>query len=245
VRPELIFHLASTGAYVARSERRRMFDDNVAAAHNLLDAVGDLDLRRFVATGSSLAYGWKQHPIREDDAFRPRTYYAATKAAAMILFQQAAVGEKRPIVVLPTFSIYGPGEPQKRLIPTAIRAGLTGAVLPLAEGYVRDFVFVADVSSACLAAADTDAADGEFFNVGSGVETSNEEVVRCIERCLAREIRVDPGGYPPRATDTNCWCADISKTQRVLGWQPRFSLTDGLQATVAWILKHRQYYDVP
>jgi nucleoside-diphosphate-sugar epimerase len=245
VRPEVIFHLAATGAYVESSERRRMFDDNVTAAHNLLSAVRDLELRRLVVAGSSLAYGWKQHPIQEDEVLEPRTYYAAAKAAAMILFQQAALGEGRPVAVLRIFSIYGPGEPKKRLIPSAIRAALTGEVLPLATGFVRDFVFVEDVSAACLAAAETDAATGEIFNVGSGVETANEEVIRCLESCLGREIHVDPGAYPPRATDTKSWQADIGKAERILGWQPQFRLRDGLQATIDWILDHRQHYDIP
>ena len=245
VRPELIFHLAATGAYVGSSERRRMFDDNVMTAHNLLGAVRDLDFRRLVVAGGSLAYGFKQHPMREDEVLEPRTYYAATKTAAMILFQQAALGEGRPITVLQVFSIYGPGEPKKRLIPSAIRAALTGEILPLAEGHVRDFVFVEDVSAAFLAAVETDAANGEIFNIGSGVETSNEGVISCLEDCFGREICVDPGGYPSRATDTESWRADITKAKRMLGWQPRFSLRDGLQATIEWILKHRRHYDIP
>jgi nucleoside-diphosphate-sugar epimerase len=245
VRPSLIFHLASTGAYTESSERRRMFDDNLAAAHNLLEAVRDFDFRRLVVAGSSLAYGWKQQPMREDDVLEPRTYYAATRAAAMLLFQQAAVGEGRPIAVLRIFSIYGPGEPKKRLIPSAIRAAMTGEVLPLAEGYVRDFIFVDDVSAACLAAAETDPASGEIFNIGSGVETANEEVVRCLESCLGRKIRVDPGGFPPRATDTKSWRADIGKARRILGWQPQFSLRDGLLVTSEWVLNHRRHYDIP
>jgi nucleoside-diphosphate-sugar epimerase len=245
VRPGLIFHLAATGAYAGDSARRHMFEDNVTAAHNLLAAVRELDFRRLVVAGSSVAYGWKRHPIREDDALEPRTYYASTKAAAMILFQQAACGEGRPITVLRPFSIYGPGEPKKRLIPSAIRAALIDEVLPLAEGPVRDFVFVGDVSDACLAAVDSDAASGEVFNIGSGLETANEAVISCLEACLGRSIRVDAGAYPPRVTDTNHWRADIGKALRLLGWQPTTTLRDGLQATIKWILSHRRNYDIP
>jgi nucleoside-diphosphate-sugar epimerase len=142
------------------------------------------------------------------------------------------------VVILRPFSIYGPHEPPHRLIPAAIRAGRDGTVLPLTPpGCVRDFVFVEDVVEACLQAAVAEEVVGETINIGTGVQTSNEEVVRCIEQSLGRTLRIDQGAYAPHPTDTSCWRADITRARELLKWRPQHTLRAGIDRTVAWTLE--------
>jgi nucleoside-diphosphate-sugar epimerase len=136
-------------------------------------------------------------------------------------------------VILRPFSIYGPFESATRLVPTAIRRALDGKPLPLTRGrFVRDFVFVDDVVDACLLAADRAGIDGETFNVGTGTETSNQEVVAVVEKVLGCRIDVDLGGYEAHASDTHCWRADPTKAREKLSWQASVSFEEGVHRTV-------------
>lgn len=113
---------------------------------------------------------------------------------------------------------------------------MAGDDLPLTgPGLRRDFVFVDDVVEACLRAAATEAVLGEVMNVGTGVETSNEQLVAEVGRVLGREIRVGTGAYPPHETDRPHWRADIAKVRRLLDWEPRHSLAEGIAQTADWV----------
>ena len=235
VQPEVIFHTAASGGYPGQGRRESVFANNVLAAHHLLLATRDLACRRIVHTGGSLEYGPKTQPIVENDVLEPLSVYGAAKAAATILLQQAARHEKRPIVIVRAFSIYGCREAPSRFIPTAIRAALLGTRLPLtAPGFVRDFIFVDDVAEACVRAAEADGVQGEIINIGTGVQSSNEEVVAHIEQQVGRPIDVDVGAYPPHLTDTTHWAACVDKAKTLLDWQARYTLAQGLAKTIAW-----------
>jgi nucleoside-diphosphate-sugar epimerase len=242
-RPEIIFHLARGGP--SPGGRDDIFQTNVLGALNLLDATLDLDYTRFVHAGSSMEYGINDEPMSETDLADPATFYGATKAAATLFCRQYARTHGKPIAVLRFFSVYGPWEASSRLIPTAIREALRGGELDLTEpGYRRDFVFVEDVVEALLAAAGTAGIDGEIINIGSGRQTSNEEVVETIQVLAGRRLRVRAGAYPARPTDTTHWVADIRKAERLLGWRPRHTLEDGISKTISWFREHGGLYPV-
>ncbi len=231
VGPRTVFHIAATGAY--GGDHAALFRDNVLATFHVLQAASTLAGCRVIHTASSLEPGPRLVPIREDDPFAPVVPYGAAKAAATLLAQQAAARGQR-VVMLRPFAIYGPGEPDTRLIPTAIRAALTGRPLPLtAHTATRDFVFVEDVVDAYIAAAATEDIDGELINVATGQATSNADVVQLVARIVGRPIAISADPYPPKSTDTPLWCADVSKARRVLGWQAAHTLEQGLAATVA------------
>ena len=87
-------------------------------------------------------------------------------------------------------------------------------------------VFVEDVASACIQAALSDCVDGEIINIGTGIATSNEDLVRIIEDSLHKKINVAVGAYAPHKTDTTAWSADITKAKKLLNWQPRYTLQE-------------------
>jgi nucleoside-diphosphate-sugar epimerase len=234
--PESLFHLAAGRSGADDRSREQLFRGNLQAAFNLIEATRPLPGCRIVYTASSMEQERRDQPIRETDPIRPECDYAAFKAAATLLFDSAARFAGRQVAIIRPFAIYGPWEDRKRLVPTAIRTGLAGGVLPLTgPGIVRDFVFVGDVVSALLAAANTPAAVGRTINIAGGVPVSNEAMVALIERAVGRKIRVAPGAYPARPTDTQHWWADISLAREILGWSPQTGLEQGLARTVEWI----------
>ncbi|MDA8017554.1 MAG: NAD(P)-dependent oxidoreductase [Thermoanaerobaculia bacterium] len=234
IRPDVIYHAAFPSAYADLSLRDQVAGGPLVLA-NLLDAAKRPGLSRFVHLGSFLEYGPSEQAHREDDLPKPATLRGAVKAAETQLVLGRTRSGDVPGVVLRVFSAYGSWEPAHRLVPKAITAALLGCELPLtAPGIGRDFVHAADVAAACLKAAVSDSAVGETFNVGGGRHVTNEEMVAEIERVSNRSIQVLRGAYGAHPTDGQVCRADISKTERILGWTPT-DLPVGLQETIAWM----------
>lgn len=244
-RPEIIFHLAAPGGHPSGPrERRECLETNVLGTANLLKALEPMEVRRFVHAGSSLEYGPRNRPLRESDRCEPVTHRGAAKAAASLLCLQLARSTGRPLVVLRIFSVYGPWEQPGRLVPTAVRAALTGETMDLTgPGICRDLVYVEDVLEAFLLAARAEVAPGEIINVGSGRQWDNHQVVEKVEAISGRRIRARVGAFPRRPPDTAHWVADTTQARRLLGWEARHSLSAGLEKTVRWFRTHLRAYD--
>ena len=244
-RPDVVFHLAAPGGHPATPQARVEFlASAVLGTAHLLEALAPLDYQRLVVAGSSLEYGPRLVPHTESDRLEPTTARGTAKAAASLLCLQRARAERRPIVVLRLFSVYGCWENPSRLIPTVIRSVLRGAdVLLTAPGVRHDFVFVEDVVDAMLLAAARRGADGEVINIGSGQQWSNEDIVDQVQQLTGRTVPVRAGEYPAQPADTGYWVADIRKAAAVLGWRPRHDLARGLQKTIEWFRVHQDAHD--
>ena len=238
-RPELVFHLAATGGHPVDPESRNVLLASVVlGTSNLLYGLRPGNVSRLVQLGSGLEYGHSDEPLAEDHLLEPVTFRGAVKAAATLLCVQEGRATGRSVVVLRPFAVYGPWESPTRFIPSVIRAGLGNERLPLtAGGARRDFVFVADVVEACLLAAGADLSPGEILNLGSGSPSTDQEVVAAVEGLLGRRIDVCRGGFPSRDLDSRVWIADRRRARERLGWEPRHSLSAGLEKTIAWFQK--------
>lgn len=240
VRPDWVFHVAAHGGYSWQSDARRMIDSNVLGTMNLLRACHESGFESFVNTGSSSEYGFKNHPPAEDELLEPNSDYAVTKACATMFCRYAAVARMERVATLRLYSVYGPLEEPRRLIPTLIVRGLVGELPPLADPIVaRDYVFVDDVVDAYLLAASRAGDEpGAVYNVGSGVQTSLREIVEVARRALRIPMEPQWSTMPNRMWDTSVWVADNRKTRSQLGWQPRSSLVEGFEKLIEWFRCH-------
>jgi nucleoside-diphosphate-sugar epimerase len=236
-RPEFVIHLAAPRGITAAA-RDAMLRVNVLAATSLLGLVRKYAVRRLVVTGTALEYAPSAFALTERSPVAPLTWHGATKAAAHVLFRQAAHADGLSVVLLRLFHVYGPWESAHRLAPTAIRAALSGTPLALTgPGIRRDWVYVSDVVEALLLAMNNGNA-GDVFNVGSGVETANEEFVACVEWVTGRKTPIAPAAIAPRVTDTAHRFADCTFAREVLGWTPRHDLQSGVRCTIEWYKAH-------
>lgn len=237
LRPEWVFHLATHGAYSTQADVERIFETALGGTINLLEACLEAGFEAFVSTGSSSEYGLSDHAPAESEALRPNSHYAVAKAAASMYCSQSAIANDAHVVSLRLYSAYGPWEEPSRFIPTLISRGLEGRLPPLVSpGVARDFVHVDDVVSACLLAArDTGVDRGSVFNVGTGRQTTIEQVVAMARRLLAIAAEPRWGSMDDRCWDTDVWVADSTLIRRELGWSPRWNLEDGLTATAEWL----------
>ena len=231
--PAWVVHAAARGGHpTTPAERVASWRDTVLGTVALLESLRDVGIVRFVHVGSSLEYRPADRPLREDDPLEPTTARGATKVAATVAVLQWAQEQGVPATVIRPFSVYGPGEPPGRLIPTLMHCLRTGDRFRTTTGtYRRDLVFVDDVADACALALHSDAAAGATLNVGTGVETSTGEVVELAQRVTGRTISIEDGGFPARPSDTEHWVADMTRTRSLLGWLPPTDLATGLDLT--------------
>jgi UDP-glucose 4-epimerase len=213
-------------------------EHNVTGMRNLLDAARAHDAPPVVFSSSAAVYGDAvQVPIDEDHACLPANPYGRTKLAAERMLGDFRAAHGLRSVALRYFNAAGasPGgligeahEPETHLIPNALRAARSGAAVEVfgddygtADGTcVRDYVHVADVCCAHLAALDYLWGGGEnvVVNVGSGAGHSVLEVVAAAERVsgrrIARHVAARRDGDPPVLV------ASTQRARQVLGWQP-------------------------
>ena len=245
IQPDVVFHLATYGAYPKDTDAERLLDVNVAGTHRLLLACrGAKNLSRFVYTGSSSEYGLQKEPMREDMLPKPHTLYGVTKASGTMLCEYFHRVYGIPTVVLRPFSVYGPWEESGRLFPDIITALLKNKSPALAiPDAVRDYVYVEDFVDVLIRAADASEAVGKIFNVAGGKEMSVQKVFETIARVIGSEVLPRYGAAAPRHYDAVAWVGDASKAHKVLGWTPAHSLEEGVTKTVLWFREHLGDYD--
>jgi nucleoside-diphosphate-sugar epimerase len=188
-----------------------------------------------VRLGSSTEYAAASAPLAEDAALDPRGFFGATKAAGSLLLQAAAAERGVRSAVLRAFQVYGPGDHPTRLVPVVLDAARTGATVPLPPRLSRrDWVWVGDVVDACVRAAVDDALPaGTVLNIGTGIQTSTEELVATARRVTGRPIASAAGAHPGRDWDTADWVCDPRAARALLGWAPTVDLAEGLARTWA------------
>ncbi|MDX1982702.1 MAG: NAD(P)-dependent oxidoreductase [Bryobacteraceae bacterium] len=231
-RPDVVFHCAMTyGHPTGADDRLESLSTSVIGTANLAEAAAEAGVKRFVHLGSFLGYQPQVRAITESDPIGPLTPRGAAKAAASLWLRQFALANAFPAVELRIFSVYGPGEPPRRFIPSVLRAARTGTILPLLAGPSHDFVFVDDVVDACLRAASFNLTPGSVYNIAGGKAWKNEEVVEAARDVTGRPIDVAVGAYPRKPADEAFWLADISLAAEQLGWKPAHTFHGGLRET--------------
>lgn len=235
IKPDVVFHLATRGAYHTQQDREEILKTTIFGTLNLLHAAKAAGVKILINTGSSSEYGTKDHPMREDERIDPNSFYAVGKATQTLMCQEFARKESFPIITLRLFSVFGPYEEPERLVPSLIRRARANEDLPLASPETaRDFIFVDDVVDAYLEAAKHPELSGEVFNIGSSIQHPLKNIVETILSQTNSASVPRWGTYPPRPFDTSIWVADMEKTRRLLGPIGTTPLAEGLKRTIEW-----------
>lgn len=243
---DLVFHLAALIAIPYSYQAPESYvETNVRGTLNVLQAAGDLGLRRVIHTSTSEVYGTARTvPITEDHPLQAQSPYAATKIAADQLALSFHLSFGTPVTVVRPFNTYGPRQSTRAVIPAIIAQVAKGAgqVKLGALHPTRDFNFVKDTVAGFLAAAAAPAekALGEVFNIGSNYEISIGDTAALIAEAMGRKVEVveEEARLRPRNSEVERLWADNSKARRVLGWEPRYASREGLRRglgeTVEW-----------
>jgi dTDP-glucose 4,6-dehydratase len=255
--PDLVLHLAAE-SHVDRSIEGpdAFLSSNVIGTFQLLQAVrshhGRLSPERqqrfrfhHISTDEVFGSLGPEGRFSEATPYDPRSPYSATKAASDHLVSAWHHTYGLPVVLTNCSNNFGPWQFPEKLIPVVILKAAAGEPIPLYGdgGNVRDWLYVEDHVDALLLAA-TRGQIGRSYCVGGHGERTNREVVETICRIMDQ---LRPGGAPhasliQRVSDRpghdRRYAIDPARISDELGWQPRHTFADGIEATVRWYLDH-------
>lgn len=215
-------------------------ETNTIGTLNLLELCRETGVPKFVLASTSSLYGENERPFREDQPTdRPLSPYAASKKAAEALCYTYHHLHGLDVTVLRYFTVYGPAGRPDMSIFRFIRWIAEGEPLVLyGDGsQERDFTFVDDIARGTILALRP--VGYEIINLGSDRPVSLRQVIALVEGFLGKAAKVTYHSRHP--ADVPATWADISKARRLLGWEPRTTLEDGLQRAVQWYLENQNW----
>jgi nucleoside-diphosphate-sugar epimerase len=244
IKPAHIFHLASYGGMPHQHDQKIIYDVNFYGTVNLLNACKVVGFTCFINTGSSSEYGIKDTPMHENTLLEPVSDYGVAKAAATQFCLKEAFFNKLPVYTVRPFSVYGDYEMPTRLIPTILVNALRGASINLSSQHsVRDFIYIEDMIALYGAIAQRPPRSMYILNGGTGIQSSIGNVITIIEEFMGKTLDVRWGTSSPRPWEPRAWKADSTRTQSATGWAPRFTLREGLAASLVWFAQHMSSYE--
>ncbi len=235
---DCVYHLA---ARVLVSESilypREYNEVNVGGTVSVMEAMRDAGVRRVVLASSGAVYGEQAHqPVREELPPNPQSPYAVSKLAAEHYVRTIGALWGIETVVLRIFNTYGPDQnlpvSHPPVVPRFLYQALRGGSLVIfgSGEQTRDFVYVDDVVEALISAATANDVDRRVINVGSGREMRINELARQISRLIGQEVEILHS--PAESGGVSRLYADITLARRLLGYEPRVDLPQGLQRMI-------------
>lgn len=250
---QVIYHLgAVVGVKHYVEDPLNVIDVNVLGTHNILEAARKNDVERFIFGSTSEVYGKNTNvPLNENDdrilgpTSIDRWCYSTSKA----LDEHTCLGYHRKhgikTTILRYFNAYGPRQECSDyggVVSIFLRRILNNKA-PQVHGdgkQTRAFTYVDDIVRGTFLAGQKDAATGEILNLGNSEETSILQLAHMTIRLADKEGQLEPVFIPYEDfygfsyEDTKRRVPDISKAQRILGYEPKIRLEDGLKRTVEW-----------
>ncbi len=237
VKPEIVFHLAAQ-IDVRKSVAKPAFDAsvNVIGAINVFELSVEYGVKRIVfsSTGGAIYGEPEKLPATEETEVAPLAPYGVSKYCGeqYLNYFKRLFGIER--VILRYANVYGPR--QDPLGEAGVVAIFTGKILKGANPVIfgdgkqtRDYVYVKDVMRANILAIN--GKEGTY-NIGTGIETSVNELVKMFEKVTGKKIT--PEYAPPRKGEVRRISLSYEKAKKELGFEPEYSLEKGLRETIAW-----------
>jgi UDP-glucose 4-epimerase len=239
----LVFHLAARNIIASTKNPRDDFATNIGGTLNVLMAARESKVDRVVYTGSASIYGNPRSiPINEDDFLVPLSPYAVSKLGGEHYAQSFYESYGVPTACVRYSNVYGPGQrpdnPYCGVVSKFLADAHAGRPLSVhGDGeQTRDYTYVDDAVEATLLAAIRPRAEGEVFNVGTGIETSVNELGLSIGRALGVDVELR---HIDRRDIDNIRrrVVNIEKARRMLRWTPQVTLETGLGRTAEWFVR--------
>ncbi len=231
VRPSHLLHLAWFSGHreIYQSPENNRW---VQASLDLLHAFRSSGGERVVFGGSCAEYDWTEGVCSERrTALRPATTYGAAKVALFRAFEEAIERTGTSGAWARIFFLFGPGEPETRLLASVIRSLLAGEPARCTHGEQRrDYLYAGDVADALVALLASEV--GGAVNIGSGDAPPIKALVLAAARKLDREDLVQLGALPAPENEAPLVQAEVGRLVGEVGWHLRYGLDRGLDRTI-------------
>jgi len=242
---DVIFHLAALIAipysYIAPES---FIETNVKGTLNICQAAKDNGVKRILVTSTSEVYGTAKYvPIDEKHPLQPQSPYSASKIGADAIAMSFYNVFQLPLTIVRPFNTYGPRQSARAVIPTIITQ-IASEMKEIKLGDTtptRDFNYVKDICQGFILLSQCDEAIGETVNIGSNYEISIKEtfeLIRDIMNSDAKLVTDEQRIRPEKSEVFRLWC-DNSKIKTLTGFEPKYSIREGLEKTVEWFTNPR------
>ena len=202
---------------------------------------------RMIHASTSETYGTAQYvPIDEKHPMQGQSPYSASKIGADKMAESYHKSFEVPIVTVRPFNTFGPRQSARAFIPTVIAQALTKNELALGSlDPVRDMTFVKDTAEGFITVGLCDKVIGQVVNLGVGRGETIGNMVKTILKILGKEnmsVRQDVSRTRPAKSEVMRLISDNTIAREVCGWQPKYSLEQGLKETIEWMKKNISRY---
>lgn len=236
---DYVFHLgAIISIPYSYKHPRDTWQVNVLGTMNVLAAARDFDTSKVLVTSSSEVYGTALYtPIDEAHPLQGQSPYSASKIAADKMAEAFYCAYSLPVVTVRPFNTFGPRQSTRAVIPTIITQALTSPKVKLGDiSTKRDFTFVLDTVEGFVKAAEAEGVFGEVINLGTGTETTIENIVKKVAKIIDVEIEIeqDPSRMRPKKSEVRRLISNNSKAKELINWSPEHSLDEGLKQTIEY-----------
>jgi NAD dependent epimerase/dehydratase len=239
---DIVFHLAALIAIPYSYQAPESYvDTNIKGTLNICQAAKENGKTRVIHTSTSEVYGTAKYvPIDEKHPKQPQSPYSATKIAADALALSFYNAFNLPVTIARPFNTYGPRQSARAVIPTIITQIASGKK-EICLGNVtptRDFNYVKDTCRALIAIAEIQEITGIEINIASNNEISIKALFDLICELMGSDavLQTDEKRLRPESSEVFRLCGDNTLLKQLTGYEPAYSLKDGLQETINWYL---------
>lgn len=252
VNQDYVFHLAGQVDHIlSLSNPFPDIDINITGTAVLMEALRHHNPKaKVIYSGTRGQYGESAKlPVAEDAPLHPKGLHEISNLTAEQIIHMYDKVHHLPAILLRLTNIYGERSqmrhPRYGVVNWFIRLAIDNETIKVfGNGKIlRDFLYVEDTIDAMLMAATTDAAYGEILNIASGIPVNFIELATELVD-IAGTGRWEFAPFTPEraAQEPGDFYADIRKIERIVGWKPRFSLRDGLTASLQFYRENRTQY---
>ncbi len=243
-----VFHLAALIAIPFSYHSPDSYvDTNIKGTLNVLQAAKRHNTKRILVTSTSEVYGTAKYvPIDEKHPFQGQSPYSATKIGADRLAESFYRSFDMPITIVRPFNTYGPRQSARAVIPTIISQLLAckeeihlGSLTP-----TRDFNYVKDTARGFIAIANSENTIGEEINIATQKEISIGELAKEMINQINPNVRIicEEERLRPEKSEVNRLLGSNEKIRSLTGWEPTYTLKEGIQETIEWMKKNLHVY---
>lgn len=243
-KAEIVFHLAARNIIASTKNPLEDFQTNIGGTLNILLAARKFNTQRVIYTSSASVYGNPLYlPINENDGINLLTPYAVSKYSGEGYCRAFYESYGINVVVVRYSNVYGKGQSPNNpycgvvaKFMDKVKNGLSPEIHGDGE-QTRDFTYVDDAVNATMQAAISPKAIGEVFNIGTGIETSINTLVRVISETVGGEP-ISPVYIDRRDIDNiRRRVLNVEKIRRMLRWSPQYTIREGIRQTWQWFIK--------
>lgn len=245
---DVVFHFAALlGVEKILNIPLDVLEVNEIGTVNALKAAARNDVGRFVFSSSSEIYGEpRQVPVTEDAPPSPRSVYGISKLAAEAYCNAYARAKGLKVTCLRFFNVYGPGQAPEFVVSRFVSRVARGQppIIYGAGEQLRAYTYVSDAVDGILLATSHRNGVNETFNVGSGEAVTVAELARLVIEISGTDLTPIQRGFGDgiRSAQREIYTRipDTSKAKKLLGFQSRVPIHEGLTKCYEWYLSHRQ-----